>query len=180
MKLDDTQKQRVSEWIEQGLKLSEIQDKLDKELGIRMTYMEVRFLIDDLGVKLKEKEAPAPAPAPAATPAQPGAASKPGATTPLEQSETAPASNRAPTPRLEKSETAGAAGGVSVSVDQVTRPGALVSGKVTFSDGKSADWYLDQMGRLGLAPKEQGYKPSENDLMEFQMELQNELSRLGL
>ena len=163
MKLDDTQKQRVSEWIEQGLKLSEIQDKLDKELGIRMTYMEVRFLIDDLGVKLKEKEAPAPAPAPAATPAQPGAASKPGATTPLEQSE-----------------NAGAAGGGAVSVDQVTRPGALVSGKVTFSDGKSADWYLDQMGRLGLAPKEQGYKPSENDLMEFQMELQNELSRLGL
>ena len=66
-----------------------------------------------------------------------------------------------------------------MKVDQVTRPGALVSGKVTFSDGKGADWYLDQMGRLGLVPKETGYKPSEADLMEFQAELQNELSRQG-
>ena len=59
------------------------------------------------------------------------------------------------------------------------RPGALASGKVTFSDAKSADWYLDQTGRLGLVPKEQGYKPSQDDLMDFQMELQNELARLG-
>ena len=161
MKLDDTQKQRVSEWIEQGHKLSEIQDKLDKEFGIRMTYMEVRFLIDDLGVKLKDKEVPPP-PAPATPPAQPGAVPKPGAQTPLGEPD-----------------KTGPGGGVSVSVDQVTRPGALVSGKVTFTDGKSADWYLDQMGRLGLAPKEQGYKPSEDDLMEFQVQLQNELARQG-
>jgi len=66
-----------------------------------------------------------------------------------------------------------------VTVDQVTRPGSLVSGKVKFSDGKTAEWYLDQMGRLGFVPKEQGYKPSQNDLMDFQAELQNELARLG-
>jgi hypothetical protein len=155
MKLDDAQKQKVSGWIEEGLKLSEIQDKLNSEFGLRMTYMEVRFLIDDLGVKLKDKpqEAP-PAPAPAA--AAPGAA-------PIE---------------TDKGDTLGA-GGVSVTVDQVTRPGSLVSGKVKFSDGKSAEWYLDQMGRLGLAPKEQGYKPSQEDLLEFQTELQNELAKLG-
>jgi hypothetical protein len=35
------------------------------------------------------------------------------------------------------------------------------------------------MGRLGLVPKEQGYKPSQDDLMEFQAELQSELARLG-
>ena len=64
-------------------------------------------------------------------------------------------------------------------VDQLTRPGALVSGKVTFTDGKSAEWYLDQMGRLGLVPKGQGYKPSQDDLMDFQAELQSELARLG-
>ena len=55
MNLDDAQKQRVSQWIEEGLKLSEIQDKLAAEEGIKLTYMEVRFLIDDLGVKLKDK-----------------------------------------------------------------------------------------------------------------------------
>lgn len=159
MKLDDAQKQKVSQWIEEGLSLSKIQDKLSSEFGLRMTYMEVRFLIDDLGVKVKDapKETPAELPPgktqppPAAAPAQTGT---PGA-------EDRPAS------------------GVSVTVDQVTRPGALVSGKVKFSDGKSADWYLDQMGRLGLAPKEQGYKPSQEDLMDFQAELQNELARQG-
>ena len=163
MKLDDAQKQKVSGWIEEGLKLSEIQDKLNSEFGLRMTYMEVRFLIDDLGVKLKDK-APEPPPAPAPAPA--GATSKPGAplgTTPLADDE-----------------GGGLPGsGVSVKVDQVTRPGSLVSGNVKFSDGKMADWYLDQMGRLGLAPREQGYKPSQEDLLEFQTELQNELAKLG-
>jgi hypothetical protein len=161
MNLDDAQKQKVSQWIEEGLKLSEIQDKLDKEFGLRMTYMEVRFLIDDLGVKLKDKPKET-------TP--PPAAPQPPAGTAKVASQDIPA---------EPDELGGPGGGVSVSVDQVTRPGALVSGKVTFSDGKSAEWYLDQMGRLGLAPKEQGYKPSQDDLVEFQTELQNELARQG-
>ena len=61
MNLDDAQKRKVAEWIEQGAKLSEIQDKLATEFGLRMTYMEVRFLIDDLGVQLKDKPAERPA-----------------------------------------------------------------------------------------------------------------------
>ena len=74
-----------------------------------------------------------------------------------------------------------AAGGgkVSVIVDQITRPGALISGKVTFSDGQIADWYLDQMGRLGVVPKQQGYKPAAADVQEFQMALQREVQKLG-
>jgi hypothetical protein len=68
---------------------------------------------------------------------------------------------------------------VKVSVDQITRAGAVVSGKVTFSDGKSADWYLDQAGRLGLAPQQAGYKPSQPDLLDFQEELQGQLAKLG-
>jgi hypothetical protein len=65
-------------------------------------------------------------------------------------------------------------------VDQVTRPGAIVSGGVTFSDGKTAEWYLDQTGRLGLAPAEKGYKPSEEDVMDFQAALQQELTKFGM
>jgi hypothetical protein len=163
MKLDEAQKQKVSGWIEEGLKLSEIQDKLNSEFGFRMTYMEVRFLIDDSGVKLKDKPVEAPAPPPAATPA----------------AGTTPATGTAPSGGAPLEEDGLVGGGVSVTVDQVTRPGSLVSGKVKFSDGKSAEWYLDQMGRLGLAPKEQGYKPSQEDLLEFQTELQNELAKLG-
>jgi hypothetical protein len=74
----------------------------------------------------------------------------------------------------------GGTGKVSVAVDTVTRPGALVSGNVTFSDGQSAVWYLDQMGRLGLGPKQAGYKPSAADLQTFQQTLETELSKLGL
>ena len=164
MKLDDAQKKKVSGWIEEGLKLSEIQDKLNSEFGLRMTYMEVRFLIDDLGVKLKDKpqEKPPQPPAPPQTTAAPAKPAQP-----------------ALVPAGENAAADLPASKVSVTVDQVTRPGALASGKVTFSDGKAADWYLDQMGRLGLAPKEQGYKPSQEDLMDFQMELQSELARLG-
>jgi hypothetical protein len=72
------------------------------------------------------------------------------------------------------------ASGVSVGVDQVTRPGALVSGKVTFSDGQQGEWYLDQTGRLGVAPKQQGYKPSPADVQAFQLALQDELAKMGL
>ncbi len=147
MKLDETQEQRVKEWVGAGLQPAEIQKRLADECGLRLTYMEVRFLLDDLRVSLKDKE-PAPA-------AAPGPVDLPAAADPAD------------------------GGGVKVSVDQVTRAGAVVSGRVTFSDGKSAEWYLDQMGRLGLAPQQAGYKPSQTDLLEFQEELQGQLSRMG-
>ena len=67
----------------------------------------------------------------------------------------------------------------SVTVDQLTRPGAIVSGKVTFSDGQQADWYLDQTGRLGVVAKQQGYKPSAADVQQFQAALQSEIARMG-
>jgi len=70
-------------------------------------------------------------------------------------------------------------GGVSVSVDQLTKPGAMISGKVTFSDGQVADWYLDQTGRLGVVPKQAGYKPTAADVQDFQAALQQEIARLG-
>src|SRR5437899_3133597 len=58
MNLDEAQKQKVVGWLEEGLKLSEIQKKVASEFGLSMTYMEMRFLLDDLKLKPKEKEAP--------------------------------------------------------------------------------------------------------------------------
>ena len=66
-----------------------------------------------------------------------------------------------------------------MSVDQIARPGAAVSGKVTFSDGKMADWYIDQTGRLGLVPQQAGYRPPQADVPQFQAALEAELSRMG-
>ena len=68
---------------------------------------------------------------------------------------------------------------VAVIVDQITKPGAIISGKVTFTDGQLAEWYLDQTGRLGVVPKQTGYKPSAADVQEFQLALQQEVAKLG-
>ncbi len=64
---------------------------------------------------------------------------------------------------------------VSVSVDQVTRPGVMASGKVAWSDGKTSQWYVDEMGRLGLDSEEEGYKPSPEDIEDFQIQLKKAL-----
>jgi len=151
MNLDETQKKQVTAWINEGLKLSDIQKRLETECGLRLTYLDVRLLVDDL--KLKPKDPiPPPKPPPSAAPELKSVLAP----------DAAPASK------------------VSVSVDQLARPGALVSGKVKFSDGKSAEWVLDQTGRLGVVPAEKGYKPPADDLQEFQIALQTELQKLGM
>lgn len=155
MKLDEAQRQKVAAWIAEGAKISEIQTRLATELGLKLTYMEVRFLVDDLKLTPKDPEPPKTA--------------EPSPATKMPEAKPAPS----------EEEPAKTGGGVSVTVDQVTRPGSIVSGKVSFSDGQQADWYLDQMGRLGIVPRQQGYKPSAADVQQFQAALQNEIARLG-
>lgn len=152
MQLDDAQRRQVSEWIAQGLKLSQIQSGLASQFGLRLTYMDVRLLVDDL--KLVPKDA------------------EPRKEVNLAAAEKSP--GKPAPPQQEK------AGGVSVSVDQLTRPGAVVSGKASFSDGVTADWYLDQTGRLGMVAPQPGYRPPAADLQKFQAALDQELSKLGL
>jgi hypothetical protein len=160
MNLEDNQRQAVSKWISEGAKLSEIQNRLASEFGIKLTYMEARFLVDDLKLTPKDPEPPKVVAPPIAEKTAPTAA--------------------VPNPALPGTEAVPPAGGnVSVIVDQITRPGAIISGKVNFSDGQIADWYLDQTGRLGVVPKQQGYKPSAADVQEFQLALQQEVAKLG-
>ena len=71
------------------------------------------------------------------------------------------------------------ANGISVTVDPVTRPGKIMNGSVTFSDGQHADWHLDELGRLGLKPQTHGYRPSQEDLLQFQQEIQKQLAHLS-
>jgi len=155
MQLTDEQKQKVAAWIAEGMKLSDIQVRLGEECGVRLTYMDVRFLVDDL--KLTPKDAPAPAPekveAAGAAPADPALLAEDAPPKPVSK--------------------------VSLRVDQIARPGAMVSGSVTFSDGKTAAWHLDQQGRLGLVPAEPGYRPPEGDVEEFQTALDRELAKMG-
>lgn len=157
MNLTDEQRQRITAWILQGAKLSEIQTRLNQEFNLKLTYMETRFLVDDLKLTPKDPEPPKVEKAAAPEPKKPAEEKKEAAD--------------APKP---------GGGGVSVVVDQIARPGAIVSGKVTFSDGQKAEWYLDQTGRLGVIPAQQGYKPPAADVQQFQMALQDELQKMGM
>jgi len=145
MNLSAEQKARVVSWVGAGENLAEIQRKLESEFGLRMTYMDVRFLIDDLAIDLPDTPTAQPTPDLSAKPEEPSAP---------------PA-------------------GVSVVVDKLARPGALVSGTVTFTDGVKATWMLDQMGRLGLDGVGPDYRPPGDDLATFQTELQSALSKAG-
>src|SRR5213080_383888 len=60
MNLDEAQKRIVAEWVAQGQRLSEIQKRLADELGVRLTYMEVRLLVDDLKLTPRDVEPPKP------------------------------------------------------------------------------------------------------------------------
>jgi hypothetical protein len=152
MNLNASQQTTVAEWIAAGAKLAEVQSRLASEFGLTLTYMEVRFLVDDLKLRLKDPEPPkVAAPPPAAAPTAPETIPAPAAT----------------------------GGQVAVTVDQIAKPGAMVSGGVTFSDGMTADWYLDQTGRLGLVAKQPGYKPSPTDIPQFQAALEREMAKLG-
>jgi hypothetical protein len=173
MNLDDAQRKKVATWIDEGLKLSDIQKRINSELGLTLTYMEVRLLVDDLKLVPKDPIPPPepPAPEPPATPTGPSSSAKPSATTGGEA-----ASLKSP---MEPKGGGLLGGRVTVGVDTVARPGAMVSGNVTFSDGQKATWYLDQFGRLGVSAEKQGYKPLPADLESFQTELEKELAKLG-
>ena len=145
MSLQEDQKKAVAEWIAGGASLSDVQKRLKDEFQIAMTYIDVRFLVDDLKLQLKE-EAP-------------------------RQSE---AADRLAAAKQEgeMQREGSIPGGVKVTMDTITKPHALASGKVTFSDGESAEWMFDQSGRLGLVPAKPGYRPSQTDVLAFQDELQ--------
>jgi len=76
MEITDTQKETIRQWISEDCGLAEIQRRLQSEFQMSMTYMDVRFLLIDLGLAPKDrKEAPAPAPPAPAAPAGPGGVS---------------------------------------------------------------------------------------------------------
>ena len=126
------------------------------------------MLVDDLKLIPKDPEPPKPVEPPLSGSVVPPAA---GVPSPAERPGAAGAKAASP---------AGAPGRVSLTVDQLTRPGAVVSGKVTFSDGITAGWQIDQTGRLGLIAPQPGYRPPASDVAPFQAALEAELSKLGL
>ena len=150
--LTPAQTSQVASWVAAGATLSQVQTRLAAELGVTMTFMDVRFLVDDLNLTLIEKEEPKTLEEPAVADATDPAA---GPTVPA------------------------AGGAVTVEVDTIAQPHAMVSGNVTFSDGQKADWHIDHQGRPGLTARVPGYRPTQEDIVEFQTKLDGALRQAG-
>ncbi|MFI5356706.1 MAG: hypothetical protein ACHQ4G_05165 [Opitutales bacterium] len=167
MSLTPEQKETVASWVRAGDNLSTVQKKLAEQFGLAMTYMDVRFLVDDLDLTLKD-----PAPKADVSDVSKGAA-QPAAEAPAE-------------PALDEEDDlppADAGGGsVSVNVDKVSlNPNALASGDVTFSDGVTGKWIVDHSGRPGFTQiSKPGYRPSPADAQMFMQELGRVLQSRGL
>ncbi|MCA1963213.1 MAG: hypothetical protein LDL31_04650 [Prosthecobacter sp.] len=162
--LTQEQLAKVEQWAAEGATLNDVQSRLKAEFGISLTYLEARLLMLDIGVRLKDKpreQSAKPEPAP---PQQPQTNQEEAEDIDLPAAaETEPAVGRE----------------VTLTADQIAIPGALISGKVTFSDGQSAAWYLDQFGRLGLSGAPQGYQPPKGDIPKFQQQLDMLMQRAG-
>jgi hypothetical protein len=190
MSLSPEQKQAVSAWVAAGDNLSAVQKKLSEQFKISMTYRDVRFLVDDLGLELKNAAPKAdtsdvtkaavtkPAAAPEARKVAPDQADAAGMEGDDALDDLPPEGELPPDEGIPADQPAGAST-LTLEVDRIMRPGTVVSGTVTFSDGVSGKWALDQYGRLMLDTGQKGYQPSAEDVKVFQRELQAQLQRQG-
>lgn len=163
--LSDEQISLVRAWAEDGDVLADIQRKLNEEMEIKVTYLETRFLLEDLKIELK----PEPVPEPEEVIDEeeiPGGSDEPG--------NDGAGQEEAGEATIPEDDAA------SVTIDKIQRPGALVSGRVTFAGGHSAAWWLDQMGQLGMDPEGEAFEPNEAQLISFQKELQAAIQQSGL
>ena len=172
MSLTPEQKQTVASWVAAGDNLSAVQKKLAEQFKVSLTYRDVRFLVDDLNLELKD-----PAPkvdtsdvskgAPPKAPEKKGMIDRlkekvglaPGAV----EEDDLPPEDLPDTAEDFPAPPAGASN-VTVDLDRIVRPGFMVSGSVTFSDGVSGKWALDQQGRLMLETPQKGYQPVAADV----------------
>ena len=148
-------KQFIADKTAEGMSLTAIQDALSAQ-GVKIRFMELRLLAAEIESVLAKKEADkaaAEAPAPEEKKAE-----------------------EAPAPAPAEPAPDGAAkvrGATTVSVSPIQRPGFAMSGSVSFGSGVTADWYVDQTGRLGL--DNASGQPDEQDIQEFQIELRKAL-----
>ena len=197
MTLTPEQKQAVASWVAAGDNLSNVQQKLREQFQLSMTYMDVRFLVDDLNLELKDPKPPVKtndlAKAPPAPAAGDASGAKKGFLDKVKEKVGLGAkddaagveSDLAGEENLEADDLPAEAdigiSSVKVVVDKITLiPGALAGGSVTFSDGVTGKWIVDQYGRPGFTEiSKPGYRPSAADGQAFMRELSAELQKRG-
>ena len=155
----------IAQKVPEGYSLSKIQDML-KEQGVHITFMELRLLASEIEEQVwkqtEKDDAPPAAEEPAADKPQEDAM-EPDAVQDEAEDPVPPAEPQQDAPAAPRGKTV-------VELSKIARPGAAASGTVKFGSGVTAEWIIDQMGRLGL-DKASG-QPDQQDIREFQMELQ--------
>ena len=145
--LSKEQIKMIKEWVSEGAQIADVQRRLKSDFDLNVTYMDTRFLSLDLELEFQiEEEEPKEVVADVVD-------------DPRVQEEA----------DFDPANSPGAS--VSAALDQVARPGSMVSGTVMFSDGVKGQWLIDEMGRPSIDPDQPGYEPSEADLASFQEEL---------
>lgn len=146
MKQDEIKK-IVAEKLNGGIGLSEIQKILADEHQVKMTFLELRLLASELeNIQWEKPEEP--------------------------KEEEEDEEEAAPENLVEQS---AGNGQTTVEISRLARPGAMMHGSVKFASGPTAEWILDSRGQLGL-DKLNGGEPTEDDIKEFQAELQQAIS----
>lgn len=203
MQLTPQQEALVRAWAAEGATLSDIQTRLADECGLRLSYLDTRFLLLDLKVDLVEKTRKDPPPRDLAAAAPEGGADAYGSAGDAEEPPVEDDAYGA-APPLPGEEDPGAAGGadadgaaggageppapleddaapgastLTVELARIQRPGFAASGSVTCSDGVKGEWGIDAYGRLALAfPDNRGYRPSAADQQAFMQQLRGLLA----
>ena len=152
-----------------GITLSEIQSLVNAEFKQNMTYMDIRIMASELEVDWKKFDPEKKVEAPAKAGAAPAENVAPAEADSAEDA--APAENTAAAPEMpDLSDTV-------IEVSKIARPGMMFSGSVKFASGSTAEWYVDNMGRLGLENLV-GEKPDQNDVEQFQIELDKAVRKM--
>ncbi|MBR2910060.1 MAG: hypothetical protein IKC05_00490 [Lentisphaeria bacterium] len=132
--------------IAEGISLSDIQNEVNEKFQLSMTYMDIRILAAGLDIDWQAK-----------------AAAK--AEEEKKEEENAPEEAAPEEPAAETD------GKTVVEISKLMRPGTALSGSVKFASGSTADWYINQTGRLGLENLV-GDQPTQDDIQQFQVELE--------
>jgi hypothetical protein len=174
MTLTPEQTQAVAGWAAAGDNLSTIQGKLTAQFKVSIKYMDLRFLLDDLNVQLKDAAPKKDTVLQASSPPPGGAAAEPGAPSGAEDGDLPPDVPDEGVPP-------GAAGAVTVAVDKITLiPGALASGSMTFANGVTGKWIVDNQGRPGITDVSRpDFRPSAAEAQAFMQELSRVLQQRG-
>ena len=172
----DTQERDRFIWekLNSGMSLSDVQHALSEELGIRMTYLDLRMLAATLPVEWEKQDKKVAKPAPVEETPQAEEAEEAEADEAEDEAETAE----------EEEEAEEEEGGddelpdTVLTLDETPMPGAALSGTVRFMSGISCGWFMDRMGRLGFnLPDDAKEQPTDDDVQAFQVELQKMMQK---